>query len=341
LVPRPRPDTWGELLAAAIRAPSPHNVQPWRVRVSSPTEADLLIEKHRTLPNEDVEGSFIILTMGLFVETLRIVAAHRGLALDDAPVADLGDYTAARLTARSETQLPFARLRLRPDSAARPLYDLALLEQRRTSRLPYRADPVDPAHAASLDALARAWGHRYHQVTDPAQIERILAWNTDALFEDLNHAPYCDELRSWLRYSNAQSSRTRDGLDARCMATPPLELWLAFHFPGLLRFPPTRPMFARHYRHQIGHVTTLGVLDGPFWDPHDAYDTGRFLMHFWLAVTRLGYSIHPYGNLVTNRATAARVANDTGLTRIWLVFKIGRSDPPPLSHRRSVDEVLI
>ena len=55
---------WETLLETAIHAPSPHNVQPWRVRILSEDRADLLIEKRRTLPKEDTTGSFIILTMG-------------------------------------------------------------------------------------------------------------------------------------------------------------------------------------------------------------------------------------------------------------------------------------
>jgi phenylacetate-CoA ligase len=53
---------WHSLLETAIHAPSPHNVQPWRVRVLNDTEADLFIDSHRTLPKEDPTGSFIILT---------------------------------------------------------------------------------------------------------------------------------------------------------------------------------------------------------------------------------------------------------------------------------------
>jgi len=58
---------WHKLLQTAIHAPSPHNVQPWRLRIVSDDTADLLIEKHRTLPKEDPTGSFIILSMGLFI----------------------------------------------------------------------------------------------------------------------------------------------------------------------------------------------------------------------------------------------------------------------------------
>jgi len=87
-------------------------------------------------------------------------------------------------------------------------------------------------------------------------------------------------------------------------------------------------------------VATLGFLCGPFWDPRDAAATGRALLHFWLECTRLGLSIHPYGNLVTNRPTAARVRAETGLEDPWLVFKIGRSAAPPASRRRAVEEIL-
>ena len=68
---------WHSLLESAIHSPSPHNVQPWRVRILNEYEADLFIDSDRTLPKEDPTGSFIILTMGLFIEALRLLAAHR------------------------------------------------------------------------------------------------------------------------------------------------------------------------------------------------------------------------------------------------------------------------
>src|SRR4051794_390352 len=66
---------WATLLETAIHSPSPHNVQPWRVRIINDSEADLLIDSQRTLPKEDITGSFIILTMGMFIEALSLLAA--------------------------------------------------------------------------------------------------------------------------------------------------------------------------------------------------------------------------------------------------------------------------
>jgi len=335
------PDPWPRLLETAVLVPSPHNVQPWRLRRLDATRAELHIERRRTLPNEDVTGSFIILTMGLFTEGLALVAAHHGLALDVKPVQPFDAFTSERILASRGAQLHFADLTLRPDHATVGEYALELFQRRRTSRLHYFPDAIAPEARAALESLASRWGQRYAQVTDPARIERLLEINVDAVFADLNHPPYRDEMRGWLRYADAESLRLRDGLDARCMNVNPAELWTAFHLSPALLWPGLSGWFRRRYRSQIGPVATLGLLSGPFWEPAAAYDTGRFLLRFWLEVTAAGYSIHPYGNLVTNRPAAARVEAETGERSVWLAFKIGRSPEPPASRRLPLEEVWL
>src|SRR5205823_1582965 len=97
--------------------------------------------------------------------------------------------------------------------------------------------------------------------------------------------------------------------------------------------------FRRRYREQVGPVATLGYLAGAFWDPADAFEAGRMLIRWWLECTRFGLYIHPYGNLMTHRPTAARVAEELAVNDVWLVFKIGRSPTPPASLRRSFEEL--
>jgi hypothetical protein len=334
-------DPWPRLLGTAVLVPSPHNVQPWRLRRLDAARAELHIERRRTLPNEDVSGSFIILTMGMFAEGLALVAAHHGLALDVKPVQPFDAFTSERIRASRSPQLHFADLTLWPDPATQGEYEIELFRRRRTSRLHYLTDPIAPGARATLEGLASRWGHRYAQVTDAARIERLLQINVDAVFADLNHPPYRDEMRGWLRYADGESRHHRDGLDARCMNVHPAELWTAFHLSPALLWPALSGWFRRRYRGQIGPVATLGLLSGPFWEPAAAYDTGRFLLRFWLEVTRAGYFIHPYGNLVTHRPAAARVEAETGERNVWLVFKIGRSPQPPASRRLPLEEVWL
>ena len=279
--------------------------------------------------------------MGIFVEALSIAAAHRGLAVEDEPILPLESYSADALRGRADPWIPFAHLSLEPAPAVTPEFPLECLRTRRTSRLPYEGVPVSTDATSRLQALASQGGHRYVPIVDARQIETLLGFNIDAVFEDLNHPAYRKELRGWLRYSDQRSARLRDGLDARCMNTPPVELWTAFHLPALLRWPWLGTRFRRRYRAQIGPVATMGFLCGPFWAPEQAYPSGRLLLRFWLECTRWGYFIHPYGNLVTNRVIAKRVEAETGLADVWLAFKIGRSAPPPASHRRPLEEVLL
>src|SRR5205085_10738828 len=159
---------WKELLETAIYAPSPHNVQPWRLRILSNDTADLLIEKHRTLPKEDPTGSFIILTMGLFIQALKIVAANNSIKLDFKLYKPLSEFTPKHIAKAEDELLPFAKLTLAQQSARaadEPAYENALFLTRRTSRLSYLPEAIPENLVQTLSNLAHAWGQTYKQIT--------------------------------------------------------------------------------------------------------------------------------------------------------------------------------
>ena len=331
---------WKTLLERAIYAPSPHNVQPWRVRVVSDESADLLIEKRRTLPKEDPTGSFIILTMGLFIEALTILAANRSIKLNYQLYLPPSEFTPEHIAKAAGELLPFARLTLGPSEQTHE-YDDSLFLTRRTSRISYLSQSVPHQAGEALANLARAWGQTYKQVTQTETIEQILNCNIDALFQDLNMPAYHDEIVEWFRFTDRAAQRTRDGLDYRCMNSSRTSFWLAARFPYLLQLPMTRPLLKKIYRRQLGTVPTIGMLAGPFWDADSAFNNGRFLMRFWLELARRDLYIHPFGNLVTNKVAAEWCQQKLELPQIWLIFRIGFSKAPPQSYRRSVEEVLV
>src|SRR5215510_5208328 len=107
---------WHSILELARHAPSPHNAQPWRVRVLDEGRAEVYVEGPRTLPEEELTGSSLVLTMGLFVESMRLVAAQQGYRLDDELAAADDSWAANALDARGEEHLLFVSLRLQPSS---------------------------------------------------------------------------------------------------------------------------------------------------------------------------------------------------------------------------------
>jgi nitroreductase len=332
---------WHSLLTLACSSPSPHNVQPWRVRILSAYAAELYIDGTRTLPNEDYTGSFVLSAMGMFLEALSLAAAESGLHVDvDLP--NTAAWYAERICDRDFKGLTlFARFRVLPDAGAEALYAPSLLLVRRTSRISLRPDPVPQESVDVLMRLAIANGHSYMHITGKTDLEAILAKNIHAVFHDMNVPAYHDEITEWFRFTDRSARRHRDGLDWRCMNLSRAEFWLSARIPGVLLFPPARFFLKRRYRKQLGNVPAIGILSGDFFLAENAVESGRFLLRFWLEVTRLGLYLHPYGNLVTNPQASAWLQNKTGVTKPWLVFKLGYSEAPPKSYRRNVEDVLI
>jgi nitroreductase len=334
-------EPWWTLLETAIQIPSPHNVQPWRIRLVSEREAELYIDGKRTLPKEDTTGSFILSTMGMFVEAITLLAAPRGFSLKYELSHPAEWYAKAILHDTQTDLLLFARLHLFPSLPRDNPYPDLLFLKRKTSRISLLPTPIGDTAAATLANLATQWGQRYKQITDVEQIENILARNTNALFEDLNTPGYHDEIVSWFRFTDRAAKRHRDGLDWRCMNTTRTAFWLAARMPKVLVFPCTGSLLRREYRRQLGIVPTIGMLAGDFFRVSSAFETGRFLIRFWLETARLGLYIHPYGNLVTNPSAAHWLAEITNLKDIWLIFKIGHSEEPPKSYRRALADVMV
>src|SRR5205809_766292 len=151
---------WVILLETAIHTPSPHNVQPWRVRVNNDNEAELLIDSARTLPKEDPTGSFIILTMGMFVEALSLLAANHQNRLEYDLVHELEWY--------SESILEHNTQALFQDLNARDYHDEITSWFRFTDRMSLR-------HRDGLDYRCMNTSRLTYWLT--ARFPRMLLWS--------------------------------------------------------------------------------------------------------------------------------------------------------------------
>jgi hypothetical protein len=321
---------WQPIIQTALRTPSPHNTQPWRLRIHDDRHATLFMETARTLPDEDITGHFLRMAMGMFLEALRIVSANTGLAFRFTLVDEQSSGPFIR----------FAELELNGSSEPSPYPD-SLFQIRRTSRLPSNGARIDPESTEVLKQVCAQHSQRYYQFDDPATIETIIQENIRAVFHDLNTLAYHREIARWFRYSDKEAQTKADGLDYKCMKIPPAQLRLMKWLPQVMRWPLTRGLIRWMYRRQLGKVSHIGLIAGPFFDNHSALSAGKFLLQFWLELSRRKLFIHPFGNLVTNSQAAARIRDLTSIEHIWLVFRVGYTDEASLSFRRSLNEVLI
>ena len=333
----PAAPSWRTLLDHARWSPSPHNIQPWCLRVVSDREAELCYEPRRLLPDTDPTGRFMMSGFGSFVECLAVSASPEGWALDV-------EYDGRSFDFHATTVQPLARLRLSPASRP-PEFDRALLRRRHTSRLAFDGRPAPPALVAELRAIAAAFGHDFQATDDPATVKWVLELNRDTLFYDLAADLNRNELSLWIRYSEVDERARRDGLSARCLDVPGWMVSLLFRHPRWFRTPVFYAIARRYYLGKTRGTRTVAWLRGPFESMPDAFQAGRMLARMWLAMTRAGVVLHPFGSIITNPTAHAimreRLVLDESRQPTWLLFRMGYSAPPPQSLRREVDELLV
>jgi hypothetical protein len=327
---------WHELVDDARWAPSPHNTQPWLLEPRSERQADLYVPRDRLLPVEDPEGRFLTAGLGIFTETLAVASAARGLQLEcDAQFPTLGD--------EAQEHSLFARLSLTEGSE--PDFPLELLRRRRTSRLPYDGRPVPVEALASLEELAARFGHRASFTSDPDLVDWVIALNADTVFYDLDEDDRREEIGRWTYTTDAAAARAGDGFSPRCLGFPGVLVNAFFHHHSLFRPKPVRALAHRLYRRSMAGTATVGWIAGPWQTPEQWFEAGRMLMRFWLRLTELGLHLQPFGSVITNPTSHARLterlaAHETGEHEVWLLLRVGFSATPPRSARLLLEEVL-
>ena len=321
---------WRNLLLDARWAPSPHNVQPWRLHCRNDGSAGLVCSHDRLLPITDPGNVFTAVGLGCFVESLAIAASARGLALTASTTGASVDGTEAVV------ELSLA------DGPTDPL-GIDLLHQRRTSRLSYDGRPVDEELLDELAGIAAARGHEWRASSDPELVDWVVSLNRETLFLDMADANARQELGLWLRFSSAEAASRRDGFSPAQLGFPGWLLRLFFTRHGLLELPGIKQATHALYGRTMRGTRTVAWLRGPFESLEDGLRAGRLLMRLWLTMTRDGVRLHPFGSVVTNATANARLQERIGSegSTVWLVMRLGRSAEPPRSFRFEADELLV
>jgi len=332
---------WRELAEYARWAPSPHNTQPSRLRIVDDERAEVLFVPERGLPVGDPLGKFTQLTFGIFVEALRIAAHARGHELEVT-------YAGEPLYAVRRPLQKVAELRLIPRGEPISDFDPQLLLRRRTDRHPYNDRPLPVDVISELEDETRRYGHSFHVSTDATAIQSVKELNRDSLYHDLAHAAYRRELGSWLRYSEEEARRTRDGLSARALVLPGLLLKGVLRSHWLLEAPAIEQLTQWLYLRTMTGISTVAWLKGDFVDAEDWTKGGDLMLRLWLILTLHGVDWQPYGSIITNDESRRSMVGKFGMAEgggghdmVWLLVRMGYSDHEPVRSRRlALSEIL-
>jgi nitroreductase len=257
-----------QLLTAAIAAPSMHNTQPWRFRVTGST-IDVHLDRGRALPEADPTGRAQYLSVGAVVFNLRCRAAAMGLL--------------TRFTWLPERRLPDLISRVTVERSLRPLDPtlVVLSEQvgrRHTFRGPMRERHV-PSHV--LDALRTVAAQEGASLTvlAPPMVQRLLLLTGEADVLDSLDEERLREQSDWTGGTRADEGVPSSALGPRPTVPGAPVRDLGMHNDD------RKPQAAEFELHP-----TLAILSTAGDGPVDWLNAGAALQRVLLTITRHGLS---------------------------------------------------
>lgn len=162
-----------DMLAYAILAPNPHNMQPWLAQLETDGSLTIFCDLDRRLPATDPFDRQITIGFGCFLELLRQAATSRGLLADIVPFPE--GEARPRLDER-----PVATVTLTSDEtiSSDPLFAAVL--ERRTCRLPFDSARQVTSEALSVVVDASVTGVAAAGTVDPVRVNRLRKLAVDA-----------------------------------------------------------------------------------------------------------------------------------------------------------------
>lgn len=319
---RGQPDdtTIAAALALAGRAPSVHNVQPWRWRTDRHA-IQLFLDPERALPHTDPDLRDVVISCGAALHHLTVAFAAMGWATVVSRMPDSGDpdhLASIRLVAHRAT--------------AQDVEMSAMIPRRRTDRRHYTAMPLPPGYLGLLSERAGALGAIVRLVDDKAR-DRLVAAARAAAERHAGDPDYRWELALW---SGRHSSD--DGVPAR--NTPA---------PRAIDDLPARRFVSPRLRDAVteaDHADVL-VLGTPSDDRSARLRAGEALSSVLLTATNIGLATCPLTEPLEFRDQRDHIRRGVlnGAAYPQACLRIGwapdSEDPLPRTPRRAVADLLV
>lgn len=328
---------WMHLLEYARWTPSPHNVQAWKLKIISDTEAELYYDPKRLLPVTDPTGCFSVMGFAMFIDSLSLAANPKGYKIEV-------KYEKKPFVFSSVSPVLFANLKLVPTSDKETL-DKELIKSRRTSRLPYNNVPVPEELIKKFQAETEKFGHHLFTSSEEKMVKWIMDLNRDTLFYDMGDEHARKEIGALLRYNDEDAKKHKDGLWSYCFHIPGWFMKLFFNHEKFFELPIIKQILLAFYEGTMKGTKTVAWIQGPFKTFDDYVSAGYAFNRVWLKMAEQNVYLHPFGSVITNPNAHEKLKEkfntDESKEMMWILLRIGFSEVPPRSLRLESEEIIL
>ncbi len=312
-----------ELIRYASLAPSSHNTQCWKFGCDADT-ISIYPDFTRRCPAVDPDDHHLYVSLGCATENLVQGGRANGL------------YGRVRFDPSRADAVTISFERAKPIRSA--LFDA--IPVRQVTRGAYDGRSLEPAELRALEAAARGPGVEILLLTARPKIERVLEYVLRGNTLQMHDAAFMNELRSWIRFNDAEAIAKGDGLSTRASGSQQLPRWLG---SAALKLFFTAKSENEKYARYIRSSAGIAVFVSAASDKQHWVETGRCFERFVLQATALGIRTAMVNQPVEVSALRPDFARALGIgaRRPDLVVRFGRGPEMPRSLRRPVDDIVV
>jgi nitroreductase len=349
-----------ELIHYATMAPSSHNTQCWRFRISrddvdndkKPKNAmdtttstiTVLPDFERRCPVVDPDDHHLFATIGCAVENLVIAAQARGfqvLGVDSTNPADGVHIQLKRLAGYDNDD----------KSSTDPKATTDLFEaipKRQVSRCEYDGKPLSEDELSQLekagsstDLTSGGARVRVMLVTDRDKMNEISDQIVRANSAQLADSNFKKEVVTWVRFNEQEAMTRGDGLYGKCMGSPEIPTMLGKLIFNFVTRPSTE---GKKIAKNVGSSAGFAVFVSERDDPCHWVEAGRCYERFALRATILGVRnafLNQPVEATEPRARFSAMMHLNESERPDFIVRFGKGPEMPLSPRRPMEDVVM
>lgn len=332
------PDPRRRMLAWALLAPNPHNLQSWAVDLSRPDRITLFVDGARLLPHTDPFSRQILIGHGCFLEILTMAAAAEGWRADVMLFPE-GEWRVDRPVAT----IALTRL---PAPATDPLF--AEVPRRRTVKGRFEARDVEAAHLAALQSSVAAPGLALGLTAEASRVETLRQLAIAASELEMNTPRTHKESIDVARIGAAEIAAHRDGISLKGpmiwtlrqlgQMTPEKAMT-----PGTLAWNGGRDYSLAGY----ASARAFGWIASAGNDRQSQIAAGRAFVRLQLTATSLGVALQPHSQALQEYpemsdlgAEMRRETRTSGGSTLQMFFRLGYAGDPGPSPRRPLESFV-
>lgn len=257
------------LMKDARFAPSVHNTQPWKVKLSH-TSLKVIIDDRYTLEEGDPTGRQTIISIGIFTEAIIVSAEARGL------ITELVDFN------NKEVIITFAEEMYTPTSEK--TQQVEFLRRRSTDRSVYHKAAIPSQATELLTSVASEDGIKVWLREDEISIQRVAECTASGIGLALTSPGFRKELSQFL--IEPWSKRKR-GISVRSMYVPiPMAIAQPFMVRMGIGLRKEIELEKRRWYSASGIVLITSKGDMP----QDWFNAGRVYLRVSIMIEKLGFS---------------------------------------------------